>query len=122
MTPKIPNAFWLGVTSATVVAVALTAIFGGVLGLAGVLLGLVGSAFNLWALWAVIRLCGKLIETQKPEGRGTFIVVLAFFVKLPLFIVVGTLSYRLGGAAPACFLVGVALVYSALVGWVLAQS
>jgi len=122
MTPKNSKVFWLSVAGTAVAAIALSVTFGGVRGVEGILLGLSGSAFNLWALWAVIRLCGKLITTQKPERRGTFIVVLAFFVKLPLFILVGTLSYRLGGPAPACFLVGVALVYSALVGWVLARG
>jgi hypothetical protein len=96
-------------------------IFGGEQGLKGAVLGLGGTGFNTLALWGIVRLLGYSFEKGNPPKLGSIISVIAFFIKLPLFIAFGILAQRIGGAAPTCFLAGLALVYSCLVGWALAK-
>ncbi|MEA2554609.1 MAG: hypothetical protein QOJ65_2785 [Fimbriimonadaceae bacterium] len=114
--------FWIAFGVAVLGALVASAMLGGPKGLEGMALGIAGSAFNIWALWSVIRLSGKMIDTERLRNRGTFIIVLAFFVKLPLFLAMGMLAQSIGAPAQTCFLLGLALVYSALVGWALARG
>jgi hypothetical protein len=90
-------------------------------GLKGAALGLGGTGFNILALWGIVRLLGYSFQKGNPPKLGSIISVIAFFIKLPLFIAFGIIAQRIGGAAPTCFLAGLALVYSCLVGWALAQ-
>lgn len=116
------RAFWLCVAILAFLCIALAAEFGGRTGLEGMLMGLFATSFSLLALWWAIRI-GTARPGSAPATRvGTSVIVLAFFVKLPLFIALGTLAHRVGGHAPACFLAGLALVYCALVGWALLQG
>lgn len=91
-------------------------------GLQGYALGLGATGFSIWALWRVVRLTGDAAEAGAPSRMGTSAIVLAFLVKLPVFILAGMLAHRIGNAAPPCFLLGLAGVYSALVAWALANS
>jgi hypothetical protein len=90
-------------------------------GVKGAALGLGATGFNILALWAIVRLLGYSFQKGSPPRLGASLSVIAFFIKLPLFIAFGVLAQRIGGPAPACFLAGLALVYSCLVGWALAQ-
>ncbi len=96
--------------------------FAGERGLKGAALGVFATGFNTVALWGVVRLLGYAFEQGSPPRIGASFAVLAFLIKLPLFIAFGVLAQRIGGPAPACFLIGLAMVYSCLVGWALAQS
>lgn len=109
---------WSAVAAA--VALTLSALQGGPDGLAGMALGLGSVSFNMWALWRIVRLTGTN-ATQETTRPATFLVVLAFFVKLPVYVAAALIAQALGGAAPACFLLGLGLVYFALVGWALTQ-
>ncbi len=100
----------------------LSFVFAGSTGLIGMAVGLAGTTFNTWALWGAIRLLGKAHGRKDPGRFGAFFIVLAFLVKLPVIVLLGMMMQRLGGAAPSCFLVGLLLVYSALIGWAMAQS
>lgn len=122
MSLGVQRPFWIGVGSTGAIAVIVSASLGGVRGFEGISLGLAGSAFNLWALWAIIGLCGRMAGSPRSTRRGTIAILIAFFIKLPVFIALGILAHAIGGIAPTCFLVGIALVYSALVGWVLARG
>lgn len=107
--------------------VALVAILGAFLarggqGAAGMALGLTGTGFSVTALWLLIKQLGKVPADSRRSKTTSILIVIAFFAKLPLYMVVGILAYRIGGGAPTCFLLGIALVYFALVGWALAQS
>lgn len=107
-----------------VAVVAMTAAYfvSGPNGLAGMSLGIFATLFNLWALSKIIGLVGNAAPKGQPERLGAIWTVLAFFVKLPLFVALGIVSQRIGGGAPGCFLVGLGLVYSALVGWALTRE
>ena len=120
MKHSVPRMFWVVSGSLLVLAIAACSVLGGVRGFEGCTLGSVGSLFNLAAWWAVIRLMASYIHAPQPEKRGTFIVVTAFLIKLPLFAAMALLANRLGGPALPCFVAGVALVYFGLVGWALA--
>lgn len=90
-------------------------------GLRGVLLGLFATAFNTIALAGVVWLLGLAYQSGQPPRFGASFAVIAFLVKLPLFIGFGILANRIGGAAPTCFLFGLAMVYCGLIGWALAN-
>lgn len=96
--------------------------YGGPNGATGLLLGLSGTGFSIFALWLMTGLLGKMAGQNQPPKAGTILILLSFFVKLPILVGFGLLSQRLGGAAPTCFLSGLALVYFAMVGWALAKS
>jgi len=82
----------------------------------GYAMGLGGTAFSVLALKWIIGTMANAATGIKP-GLGTLWVVLAFFVKLPVFVTLAMASHRVGGDAPTGFAAGILLVYSALVGW-----
>ncbi len=91
------------------------------LGLAGFGLGVAGSFLNMFFTWQVLELFKKSAEAAPPPRMGAILTVLAFLIKLPLFVACGLLARHLGGGAVPCFLGGVALVYFCAVGWALAR-
>ena len=109
-------------TGGALIAVVLAYALSGLKGFEGMILGLFGTTFNLWAMWKIITLIGKASEVGRPQRVGATLTVLAFLVKLPLFVALGIVAQRLGGAAPGCFLAGLGLVYSALIGWALTRD
>ena len=113
---------WIGAALGSVLGALGCAAYGSLAGQAGYALGLLGTGFSVAALWGVVKLVGRSATPDAPPSRGTAVVVLAFLVKLPLFVGAGVLAHRLGGRAPTCFLVGLGLVYFALVAWALAQG
>jgi hypothetical protein len=105
------------------VTLVLAFVIKGTYGLVGMAAGLIAAAFNLWALAGILKL-GSEAAVAGPKGPkvATAFIVFAFFCKLPVFILLGLFTKRLGDPAPGCFLVGVGLVYSAVVGSALASS
>lgn len=103
-------------------ALVLSYSIGGPLALAGMALGLFATGFSVIALWMVVRMIGRAAPEGAAPRLGAMATVLAFLVKLPLFIVLGMLTQRIGGPAAPCFLMGLGLVYLGLIGWALASS
>jgi hypothetical protein len=94
----------------------------GMNGFIGMAYGLSASAFNLIALWLAVRhFSSMMADKQSPVWQTTGIVA-AFFAKIPLFYIAGTFAQRHGSAANTCFMLGMLLVYSVLVGRVLTSS
>ena len=89
---------------------------GGWRGAAGFALGLFATGFGIAVWWMVVSLIASLARQDAKPQRGTTLVILAFLIKLPLFIAAVFLAFKLGGAARACFGVGLCQVYLALVG------
>lgn len=104
--------------------VALVAAFalGGSKAAAGMGLGLGSAAFNLIALWFLISLLGANSSKADASKTGTTLILIAFMLKVPVYVLVGVAANRIGNPAPGCFIGGVGLVYSCLVGWALAKS
>ena len=96
--------------------------FMGLVGLAGMSLGLVGTTLNMFAMrWATLAL-GKSIQDEVMPRGFSIGASLAFLLKLPVLVLLGLWANSLGTEAAVCFLIGLALVYSFLVGWVLAEG
>lgn len=80
-------------------------------------IGVAGTSFNLGALWGVIRLGSKAWNTEKAPRIGAALVLIGFFVKLPILVALIWWVQKIGSPAPGGFLAGLGLVYSAMVGW-----
>ncbi len=110
-------------------AICIAFLFGRPSGI-GISLGILAASFNLWAMWLMIGAFGRMMnekmEDDSVEAKrariASALIVLAFFSKLPIFLALSMLTRHLGDGALTCFLVGIGLVYSALVGWALAPS
>lgn len=86
----------------------------------GMACGIFGSILNIWGLRGIINLAG-LNRTEKGFRFGSFLIVLVFFMKLPVFVLLAKYTQSVGQPATAYFLGGIGLVYFALVGWSIAQ-
>lgn len=83
----------------------------------GFALGLAATALSLGGWKLLLGMMAKWDEPSRVPKLAAIFVLLVFFVKLPLFVVAVKAAYALGGPAPTWFLIGLAWVYSALVGW-----
>ncbi|HSI73510.1 MAG TPA: hypothetical protein VK934_10060 [Fimbriimonas sp.] len=99
------------------VCVALSAAFGGVMGLAGMSIGLAAATVGVFALVGFTKLFAEAAAEGANPKQGAFFTALAFVVKIPLYILAFKAAELLGGAAPTCFIAGVVVVYSCLVTW-----
>lgn len=97
-------------------------IAGGSKGLQGMMLGLGAAGFGVTALVLITNLVGTLAKYGAAKRSGTALIVLAFLLKIPLFLVVGGVAIKTGGAAIPCFAGAVMLVYFSLVAWAAARS
>jgi hypothetical protein len=115
------TSFWVWCSALLLAALAASWWQEGAVGAMGYGLGIAATAFNLAGLVGIVRLTGRHMEGRSGDRRskvGAFLIVLAFFMKLPLFVGLGMVAWWLGGGAPTCFLIGLGLVYS-LFGWAL---
>lgn len=110
----------LGILVATA-ATAIAFFARGLIGAEGMALGIAGSLINLGALWGIIRLIGSISAGSENGKLGAFLTVLAFLMKMPVFVGMAFAAKALGPTSTSCFLVGIALVYFAMIGWVLAR-
>ncbi len=83
-------------------------------------MGLFGTAFSVIILKLTVGLAASASGSQR-AGKGSVFIVLAFLIKLPLFVGLAFMAHRLGGAAEPWFLGGLGLVYCALIGWAVAK-
>lgn len=89
----------------------------GALAAQGLALGLGATTFGIVMLWLAVKQTGRLAEREAKPYRGGVVIGLGFIIKLPLFVGCGMVAQSLGGPAPTWFLVGLGVVYFALVGW-----
>lgn len=94
----------------------------GNLGAIGMACGIVGTAFNLFALWLIVRLLGNTMADKPLPKFGAFATVVMFLIKLPVLFLLGFAMRSLGVVALNHFLIGLGLVYFALVGWSQSQD
>lgn len=105
----------------SLVAVVLGTALGGPAGGFGMTIGLIGATFNLYILWRAIGFLGATTKISGADPRTAAWIVVAFFAKLPVYVMLGSYAHKVGGSAPTNFLFGVGLVYFFMVGWALAQ-
>ncbi|GMV88742.1 MAG: hypothetical protein AMXMBFR81_16730 [Chthonomonas sp.] len=113
---------WRTWVASAISACAASGYVSGAAGAYGMALGLFATTFSILALWGVVRLLGDWCRDRPPSTAMQFVLILAFLFKFPLLWAAWVVATRIGDMAPSCFLMGLGLVYSALVGWVLAQS
>ena len=97
-------------------AIGTSYFFGGRLAMIGMTLGIAATTFNLVALALAIRTFSRMMADQDNAFWPTAGILAAFFAKVPVLIVVGMYARSLGPVAFDPFIVGLLLVYSALVG------
>jgi len=115
--------FWPLVFATFAVALIASYLMRGETGLQGMALGLIATTITVGGWWLAISQVAILSKSAEPRmSGGTFWVVLTFFLKLPVFFILGFLAQRIGGNAVPCFLGGLGLVYLALIGWALHNS
>lgn len=91
-------------------------------GFVGISLGMASATTGLVILFMTIRYLTDN-ETRRQQAKvGAIWVVALFFVKLPALYGGFIAAEAIGNHAPGCFIGGLLLVYSALVGWALARS
>lgn len=94
----------------------------------GMALGIAGASFNLWAMWLMTGALGSLMKEPLDEEFqikkiriASVLIVLAFFSKLPIFLALSMFTRHLGGPALNAFLLGLGLVYLAMIIWALTR-
>ena len=103
--------------AAAVVLLIACALLRGPIGAAGFALALVGAGLNLWAWWAIVGLAGMAATEGGTPRLGFSLVVLAFLVKLPVFVGLFFLARNLGNSAVGPFIFGTILVYFSVTTW-----
>ena len=91
--------------------------YGGPSGAAGFALALLGAGLNLWGWWAIVGVAARAAREEAKPALGSTLVVLAFLVKLPVFVGLYALCRGLGGSAVGCFIFGTVLVYFSATTW-----
>ena len=89
----------------------------GPIGAAGLALAFGGATLNLWAWWAIVGLAGRAAKEGGTPRLGSSLVVLAFLVKLPVFVGLFALARHLGNSAVGPFIFGTILVYFSVTTW-----
>ncbi len=102
---------------ASLVAVGISYAGAGQVAAIGMAAGIAGTGFNMLALWLIIRLLGRNMADRPLPRLGAFVTVVVFLMKLPVLLLLGFAVQRLGQVALNHFLIGLGLVYFALVGW-----
>lgn len=116
MAKRVFQDWRIGVLAA-IFLLASSFVWQGTLAIAGLALGLFATTFSLVFLWLAVLQTGKLAAENAKTYRGGVVVGLGFLIKLPLFVGLGMVAQGLGGVAPTWFLIGLGVVYFALVGW-----
>jgi hypothetical protein len=102
-------------TFAAIVLVGFSGLVGGWQGSVATITGLVGTTVYLYGTWVVVKATGAPIEEEGPRKAQVGIIVLFLLMKLPLIYAGWVLSQSLGPFGPTGFLLGLALVYCAMV-------
>jgi hypothetical protein len=86
------------------------------------MLGIIATAFSIAVIWGLILISTGSPPTTAGARATTVVIVIAFLLKAPILISFWGLASAAGESARSCFLIGLGLVYCALVGWALARS
>jgi len=81
------------------------------------LIGVGGTAAYLGATWALIWAMGRSYAGGSLSGPQMLVIFTALMLKFPLIFLAWKGVQGLGSTGPTGFLVGLASVYCALIGW-----
>lgn len=102
------------------VAVVVSAAAGGPTGAAGMALSLLATGFGAVVLVQIVRIIAGTQARSENRLIGNIVLVGGILLKFPVIVGAMFLAHLLGPWAMGCFIAGLLLVYSALVGWALA--
>ena len=85
-------------------------------------LGVGATALFLLGTWQAILLFGRLMKQGEKPVRTMTAFFIAIGFKLPIFILLGLWIRDVNFSLQACFLGGLALVYSWLIGWAVTSA
>ncbi len=91
--------------------------FWGILGLQGFAIGAGAGAFNMVAMWGAIKILGNFHRGIAQSGGSDVLILIAFLMKLPIYIIAAMAVQRMGGTASNGFLAAIAIVYACLIWW-----
>ena len=116
---------WKSSLICSILATAITYGFAGPNGAIGMALGILGTAGNMAAIYWMGGLIGLAAsdsgEEEKPS-LGSTLTVIAFLAKLPILVFMGMYVQKLSPVAHTCFLLGLGLVYCAMIWWAVATT
>ena len=79
--------------------------------------GVLGTAGYLGGTWALIWAMGRSYAGKAMSGGQMLILTFALLLKFPLILLAWKGANGLGSTGPTGFLLGLASVYCALIGW-----
>lgn len=85
-------------------------------------LGVGGTAAYLWTTWMAVRAMGTTAAGAALQPRQMAVLLVALGLKFPVILGAMALARTLGPDGPTFFMLGLALVYSGLIGWAVASS
>jgi O-antigen/teichoic acid export membrane protein len=89
----------------------------GLVGLGLFFMGVVLTAFFIFATWRAIQLFTSFVQAGKKPMPTMMSLFIALGFKLPIFVMLGLWLRDAEITLQACFLLGLGLVYSWVVGW-----
>lgn len=110
---KADRTLAVGLTLALLVGTLPPFVIGGPSGAYGYLIGLAAAAFSFAGLAGIVWLIGRGDATQKPPLAASLLILIALFIKLPVYTVAAIFAQGLNPPGPDCFAASVVLVYSA---------
>ena len=95
---------------------------GGPRGIFHCALGIVSTTFFLFVTWKAIQFFGSIVGQGAKSGPSltAFFIILGF--KIPFVVILSFYIQTLDLRQQGCFVVGLALVYSWLIGWAQVRS
>lgn len=80
------------------------------------MLGVIGIGANTLGIWLATRLLADAAAEKPVSGFSSLMTSMGFLLKWPIALGTMLLCWRLGQAACHCYIAGLALVYSRLIG------
>lgn len=113
---------WRIYAGSAVVSIVLCTVIKGWEGGLGCVLGLLATGFSIGGLWGLSWWMSQSAAGKKPSLAARVLVITGFLFHLPIFFLLAKTVQSMNGPGPACFLVGMGLVYCSLVVWVMAKG
>jgi hypothetical protein len=116
---KVYFPLWIQVPTAVLIITSI--IVGSLTGLGHFALGLISTGFFLFVTWKAIQFFGTVVGQGGKPGQSLISLFIVLGIKIPFIIGLCFYIQSLELRQQGCFLMGLALVYSWLIGWAQSQ-
>ena len=117
---KAYSPIWFRVLSVLLLLASLSV--GSLVGLGHFVLGFISTGFFLFVTWKAIQFFGTLVGHGGKPGPSLMSLFIVLGIKVPFIVALSFYIQSLELRQQGCFLMGLALVYSWLIGWAQNQS